>query len=599
MGKKVKLLKKMYYDLPVNIKLNLTNILIIVIPMILLAFLANKVSSDIIIEKSINNSVQELTVVTRSIDSLLNQVEYLSKLTANNYNIQQILTESENDIANFLAKRNDAVSSLDSIVGEQDIITSALVFTNEGSIFSSSKVGTYKISVDDKDLSDILNMAQNQKGKVIWRNTRPIDYYIGKQNVNCVSLFRALINRNTGQVMGSIELDVDQKTIAQLFSISDNIKMGDTFIINKSGQIVSSSNESKLFQKIDMQDYFSWIIHNNNSGKVFTIENSRYLVTSVQYERLGWYMVSVIPLKKLMEDTEKVTNLIFFISLICISLAVITSIFNSRAITKPIISLSKDMSYAGQGDMEVRATVFGNDEVGTLSKSFNTMMERISHLMDKVYDEQKKKRNFELQALQSQINPHFLYNTLESICSLANKNRNEDVVIMVKSLALFYRSVLSKGRNVITIKEEIDNIKSYLSIQKIRYGQKFDYTIDIDKSILDKSIVKLTLQPLVENSIYHGIRQKRSQGTIIIHGTIVREVLKISVQDDGIGFDENECIRILTATVEEKELKNYGLKNVHERIKLYFGPEYGLNISSSPGQGTRVEVVLPSIAYEI
>lgn len=597
MKKIVSLFKKWYYDLPIIIKLNLTNIFIIVVPMCFLAFFANKVSTDILIEKSVNNSVQSLSVITKSVDSLLNQIEYLSKLTVNNYNVQQILRLSDDEIVKQPEKRLGVISSLDNIVGDQDIISSALIFTNKGVVLSSSKIGTYKLSIDDMELNGVLKTAEEGKGRVVWRNTHPVSYYLGKENVNCVSLFRALIDRKSGETMGAVEIDIDQKIIAKLFLNSDNYKSEETFVINKDGVVVCSSDESKIYKKVNNENYFTWVVGNNNSGKVFNTGKGRYLVTSINYERLKWYIVSLIPLETLTEKNKNVTFLIFFGGLICISFAIIISIFNSMAITKPIISLSKDMSGAGQGDMEVRSVVLGNDEVGNLTKSFNTMMERISDLMDRVYAEQKKKREYELLALQSQINPHFLYNTLESVCSFANKHRNEDVVRLVKSLAIYYRTTLSKGRNVITIREEIENITHYLIIQKIRYVEKFDYTIDLDENILDKPIVKLSLQPIVENSIYHGIKQKPGKGRIWISGKEEGKTIKISIIDDGAGFDESECKQIFSGTDEKSSRKSYGLKNVNDRIKLYFGPEYGLSISSSLGKGTKAEVILPSVTY--
>ena len=247
-----------------------------------------------------------------------------------------------------------------------------------------------------------------RKGEVVWRDTLPGRYYLGKGKVDCVSLFRALIDDRTGEIMGAMQVDIDQKTIAQLFSNPETDKLDATLIFDRKGSVVSSSDENKLYKDISKEKYFRWIINNPNQGKVFHVGKEKYLLTSVKYERLGWYIVGFIPLKNLTKDSEKVTNLIFLVGLLCISFAVIASILNSMAITKPIIRLSRDMANAGQGDMEVRSVAAGNDEVGNLSKSFNTMIERISNLMDKVYVEQRKKREHELLALQSQINPHFL-----------------------------------------------------------------------------------------------------------------------------------------------------------------------------------------------
>lgn len=596
MKRLIKIFKRFYYNLPINMKLNFTNILIIVVSMGILTLLANQVTTNIIIDKSVASSVQDLNVIKRSMDSLFNQIEYLSKLTVTNNNVQAILHLSKEEINFEQVKRLDVVRSLDTIVGNEDIINSALVFTNEGIVISSSKVGNYKLSVDSKDLTSIIEAAERKKGEVIWRRTQPVDYYLGKENIDCISLFRALIDVKTGDILGAIELDVDQNNISSLFSNRSNNKSEEVFIVSDDGMVIFTGDKDSLYKKVDHENYYNWVKNNNNSGKVFNIENERYLVTSVRYERFSSNIIGVVPLKHITEDSEKITYLIFIVGLICISLAVITSIINSLAITRPIIRLSRNMAQASQGDLEVRSTIAYRDEVGQLATSFNNMIERISELMDKVYREEKKKREYEFLALQSQINPHFLYNTLESICSLANKQRTEDVTHMVKSLENFYRTALSNGRNVVTIREEIENVSNYLNIQKVRYKDKINYVIEVDENILNMSIVKLSIQPLVENSIYHGIRNKMGKGMIWIFGTVVGEKVRISVIDDGVGFDENRYNSMIKDSDDKR--KSYGLKNVNERTKLYFGPEYGLNITSSKKSGTRVDVILPSVDYK-
>lgn len=255
------------------------------------------------------------------------------------------------------------------------------------------------------------------------------------------------------------------------------------------------------------------------------------------------------------------------------------------------------MKYIGEGDLEARVDIKSRDELGVVAQEFNKMVAKTSELMNNIFREQKKKREYELAMLQSQINPHFLYNTLESICGLAELNRNEDIISTVNELAAFYRGVLSKGSNIIPIEDEISITVNYLNIIKVRYGDKFDYTIELDDEIFKYNTVKLVLQPLIENSIYHGLKNKRGRGMISIKGFVKNGKVNLHVSDNGIGMTSGELKRLFNNEDMGYSKRGFGLKSTNERIKLYFGNEYGLQIESALGKGTTVKVTLPARVF--
>jgi len=249
--------------------------------------------------------------------------------------------------------------------------------------------------------------------------------------------------------------------------------------------------------------------------------------------------------------------------------------------------------------MLIRMPSNRRDEIGILAQSFNEMLERISFLMEQLYNEQKKEQELELIALQSQINPHFLYNSLESICALSKLNRNEDAYTLGKALAMFYRGVLSRGKPFVTIKEEIDTLIHYFTIQETRYRGKFSYRICVGKELYDKRIVKLTLQPLVENAIYHGLKNVRRVGSIWILGKVEsQDRIVLTVVDNGIGMSREQIEEVLSNGKRGDIGPGYGLRNVDQRIKLSFGDSYGLKIESRPGYYTKVHVLIPCISQE-
>ncbi|MGC4018637.1 MAG: sensor histidine kinase [Muricomes sp.] len=266
-------------------------------------------------------------------------------------------------------------------------------------------------------------------------------------------------------------------------------------------------------------------------------------------------------------------------------------------ILRPIRELYNATGKIAEGDFEVRADVNSRDEIEVLANGFNNMAGNIQTLVGKIKEDEQKMRKADLRLLQEQINPHFLYNTLDTIVWLIEGNETEQAVDMVVVLSDFFRLVLSKGKQFISIRQEEQHIRSYLEIQGMRYHDIMEYDIQIDPALYDYQILKLTLQPLVENALYHGIKCKRSKGNIYIYGEKRENVIHLTVRDDGVGMNAEELEKLrqeIERSCQETE-EGFGLANVNERIHMYFGAEYGMTIDSEKGQGTAVEITIPAI----
>lgn len=269
----------------------------------------------------------------------------------------------------------------------------------------------------------------------------------------------------------------------------------------------------------------------------------------------------------------------------------------TKSVTTPINSLRQTAERFGKGDLEVRARMYALEEINVLARTFNTMSDKISELMERTKREQKNLREAELRLHQEQINPHFLYNTLDSIVWLAEGGNNRQVVEMTADLSDFFRTVLSGGNDYITVKEEETHIRSYLKIQKIRYENILDYEICIAPELEDQVILKMTLQPIVENALYHGIKNKRGGGKITIRGYSEGERIVFEVEDNGIGMDEvdlEELRKKLRGEKSRLDSQNggFGLNNVALRIRMYYGEQSEITITSRKGEGTCVRVCL-------
>ncbi len=297
-------------------------------------------------------------------------------------------------------------------------------------------------------------------------------------------------------------------------------------------------------------------------------------------------------------EVEHAITITSIILILILAGAFIISKMIVDGITGPIQRLCDAAEAAGSGDFQIRAQGEGLDEIEVLNVSFNQMVEEIGNLVEDIHREELELRAAELRVLQEQINPHFLYNTLDNIIWLAESNDTEQVVKMVSSLSKFFRTTLSKGREFITVKEEEEHIRSYLQIQQFRYRDILSYDIAISEELYGYEVIKLTLQPIVENALYHGIKKKRGMGHIFVTGEKCGDVLIFKVRDDGQGMDEERLAtvrRMLAGEApEKKESGGFGLFNVNQRIRLHYGTEYGLKIQSAYGEGTEVWVYVPA-----
>ncbi|MBQ9699059.1 MAG: sensor histidine kinase [Lachnospiraceae bacterium] len=265
------------------------------------------------------------------------------------------------------------------------------------------------------------------------------------------------------------------------------------------------------------------------------------------------------------------------------------------SITRPIRKLSDVTDQVARGNLEIRSDVEAGAEVGVLNDSLNAMIDKIQNLVEQVKVEQIRLRKAEFELLQAQINPHFLYNTLDAIVWLAEAGEHKRVVSMVESLSDFFRTSLNQGKELITVEEELIHVRSYLEIQQVRYQDILEYKIDVPEELYKYMISKITIQPLVENALYHGIKNKRGLGNINITGKMEDSYFELIIEDDGVGMTterlEKVYDRIHHHTPSEDEI--YGLYNVNERIRLNFGEEYGIFIDSKHMEGTVVKVRLP------
>jgi two-component system sensor histidine kinase YesM len=419
-------------------------------------------------------------------------------------------------------------------------------------------------------ISGIKTSIDAEMYKIVAGNT---EFSQGKQNQILADVTSKVrwMQANTDSPRAKIKLDV---ILRSLQTLTDSIQQMGQQIANNS---TAAENEAQL-EKIRFD---SSVVENViQDYAIFEVQR-----TDTQYQE--------------MRDAQvRWVGLFIALTVVAVGFAVVATWGISRSIYVPIKKLHDVTTTITKNDLQALMTHDNVDEITELGMSFNIMIGKIRELLDAKMQEQENFKKAELRALQAQINPHFLYNTLDTIIWMAESKKTAEVVKIVSALSNFFRISLSKGKDWITIGEEIERTRSYLTIQKMRYRDIMDFSIEADEAVLNQTVLKLVLQPLVENALYHGLKNQRQRGTISVTAKQNGEnQVLLQVQDDGIGIPPDTLARMNAALQGDSSQihaeSGFGLVNVNQRIQLYYGKQYGLSLSSEYRRGTSVGIVIP------
>ena len=413
-----------------------------------------------------------------------------------------------------------------------------------------------------------------------------------------ISLSRAVEVTDEGKATQALLLiNLNYMYFEEIFS---NVNLGNggyVYLTNDRGDIIWHPKQNEIYSGRFKEDnkyaatLKDGITVENLRGKNITLN-----VRTIGYT--GWKLVGVTPSAALGVDGIKFRFFVLFVADLFLFLLAMINAFISDKISNPIKRLDGSVREIESGNLDVEIVPSGSYEVEHLGKSIKNMLGRIKVLMSDLVEEHNAKRKSEFDTLQSQINPHFLYNTLDIIVWMIENENSDKAVNIVTALAKFFRISLSKGKNIITVKDEVEHVRNYLMIQNMRFKNRFEYSIDVDEKVLSYSSLKLMLQPLVENAIYHGMEFMDGDGEIDVKVFKEDDSLYFTITDNGLGMSEDMVETLLSKDfVPSKKGSGIGVKNVNERIKLYFGSEYGLKVESEPDEGTKITIHLPAVVY--
>ncbi|MDD3996873.1 MAG: sensor histidine kinase [Sphaerochaetaceae bacterium] len=585
-----------YRDLSITKKIYIPNFLIIILLIVVSVYTANKVFSVRMVDQVKETTGQSLDIIIQSMDSVLNNIGEAAEIVSRNETVQSVLKklderdEQQEEDHYFLIR-----SVLQEIVYLRNAINGVTVYTKEGIRVGSQSISGKSFSTSSVLNQDLVKMAISQPGQNIWIDPEDLSYSGENKGIVGPILLRGIKKQSSGSVVGILQISVSESIFSSLYSHLDYGPTGRFVVLDSRGTLKFPERSYQTsFLDTLYRAFVDWKHGDFITENTYNTSEGSTLIMLKELSKMGWAVLAVVPLDDFLAISRSFSPLLYLIGALFIILELLFAAFVTRTISKPIVNLSDSMRKVGKGDYSLRLARDSHDEIGDLVDSFNHMLVETSSLMEQIYQQNKRERELELLALQSQIKPHFLYNSLETIASLIQLEQQEQAFELIKAVSLFFKGVLSKGKPIITIAEEIETIRYYMAIQQTRYPNKLTYAIDIDEELLKQPIVKLTLQPLVENSIYHGLKAIHDKGMVRISGWRENDVVRLRVFDNGAGISPEK----MNELVDENgnimtESGGFGISSVDQRIKQYFGNQYGVTISSRHNFWTQVLVTIP------
>lgn len=538
----------------------------------------------------------EVKYAIQSSDKTKQSIEFMLKLIVNTGasigSNKELLDElnkgySVNADSDYPKGQNKISTMLQNIISVQEYIKGIYVLSPNGNFYTSNW------GVKEEELKDIYKsyLKNGDTAKEYFTGIHKVTYH-PLLNSSVISYIRPIFDLDSQKIIGAIIIDIDYELLKELLTISSIENDEKIQVVDKKGETIFSYYLYNLDDVIKENPVLLQKDKVQLNGKVFGNDS---IILSNTIDFSNWKIIKVISSRKIHQDTINLETAAVYIFIIYLIISLIISLILSSALTNPIMELNNKFKSVEKGDLSVSIKVKSKDEIGQLNYSFNNMVMKLKTLISKLLEEQKKKSDMEFQILQAQINPHFLYNTLDSIKWLAVIQNVTNIGDMTTALINLLKYNISKNTPTVSLAEEIESVNNYIKIQKFRYGDMFSIEYNIDEETKNCEILKFILQPIVENAIIHGFENVECKGIITINSSIIENDLIIEVIDNGAGMDRDTLDSIKKEEDFKKKYIAIGVHNIQERIKVYFGEKYGLSFSSKPDQGTTVSFRLPVV----
>lgn len=568
-------------------------LLISIVPLILLTIFNYSVTLSMFKKQTYQNDSRILNKVVENMDNMLQNIE------------DRVFSFYISDLVYISGSRSEnyAVALSERMRYEQQVLYN--------SFLTSDRLGIENIffyNEQDKYLVDSLNSDTRTKsgegldwygkalasdGELCWIPPDKESPHAGGDRLRVALLMKDY----RGNIMGALCVWIRNDS---LYSQIQDINSGDkgfTAVVNEKGDLISSSNFTSAVSTYFDQRYLAERLPDLTEVQDLSIDGENYQITTMVSPYTGWYFITANSQEEIVHQILGKLNVFVFLMALCVLVAIVFAFIMSNALYQPIKSLKKAMQQAGEGNLDVVLTEQRSDEFASLYNGFNSMTASINKLVKELYELKLMKKDAELKVLQSQINPHFLYNTLDSMYWMSRLGKNEELSDMISAFSGYLKINLSKGKDIISIEKIQDEIIYYIKIQQYRFGDKIRASVEIDPALYPYGIIKFLLQPLVENAIFHGLEPKKEKGSVRVVGQLEEGYAAFEVIDDGVGMDAVQVAHLEELINRQESVEGYALFNVHHRLLHTYGPECGLHIESEVGAGTKVSFKIPLIPY--
>ncbi|UJF32729.1 sensor histidine kinase [Paenibacillus hexagrammi] len=575
-------------------KLIVVFIFLIILPITLTGYISYQNYSTSIKKNTSLYGSQLADNITKRLDDYIGDMEQISQIPLYLTSFQQLL---EDNVKTLTQKQVEMESYIRIMNNIKRGTNSIYIFDNHNNKYYNIITGGIRTDLDER-ADEWRRLAHDAQGRSVFLSTQQLaNWQSGKF---AFTVLRDIRDFYTQESIGTIAVDANISVIQNVVSDLEHASGGKVLIVDAESNVIYDTEQKRITEKID-DDPLVQLAAGTSGDFIRKIDGVNYLCIYSQSLKTGWKTIIRIPLALIMKDAVQTQNITLLVTCIIMAFALFISILISYALTKPMKRLMRLMKRAELGDLDVSFQVQSQDEAGRLGFHFNSMLERIKELIQQVYVIEGRKKVAELAALQNQINPHFLYNTLETIRMTAEINDDEEAAEMIAALGKLFRYSINPSKGTVSMQQEFEHLQIYIQIINYRYHDKFKITFDDGYAIRQYPIVPLLLQPIVENAIVHG---QSEEDDAPIHIEITHEVkghmLTLRISDDGSGIPADKLGRLqdrlrtgLHGENESLQSSGIGLLNVDERIKLHYGPSYGLTLTSVWAEGTTVILTLP------
>ena len=585
--------------LKIRQKLLFTFLFVIIVPLTSLTLVIYKISSDITWKNMQTISEMGLQQVASDFKRKMENMSSAASSLVYNNQVQEILTQESDETHNYeqIQSKNKLVGMIKGLENNEQGIYKVRIFVPDKLFFSKENTSIFSMETTEfkQDCNDMIKREDN----IFWKMPYDKQYEFNTQKINVISSINIIKNYSTlkghlGAIIGAVYVDSKVEDL-QRFLQNYTLELDNIFaVVNEKGELVISSLKTLTETDLKTIKDLSLVKYQDIKGKRSVFQGEPMLFNSKSLGDSNWKIISVVPMNKITRNSVKLRNYSLLTLLALSFVAYGIAIYVSMHLSHRITELLKKMKEAQQGDLDQKVAVEGTDEIAEIQINFNRMLDNLKELMEERFRMGIEIKHAELRALQAQINPHFLYNTLELINWKASIYEVGEVDELIKLLAKFYKLSLSQGREVISISDEVEHVKTYLEIQNRRFMNGIKFKVEVEEEILKYSIPKLILQPIIENALLHGILEKpESCGEIILFGEIKKGIIHLFVKDDGIGISQEGIDRLMGEDIKNPA-SGYGIRNVKDRIRLFYGERYGVEYQSQIGVGTEVHITFPA-----